>query len=177
MSRTPDAPEGVESPAEPPRDAPTAEEVAEISRRFFGAIPWVQELGMELTHLHRGVAVMRVPYDERLIGDPATGVVHGGILTGLLDSCSGAAVMSHPSAPGETATIDLRIDYMRPARPGAAIQARAECYRTTRSVAFVRAVAYEDDPADPVATAAGAFVVQASPEVGPMQAALKGEGA
>ena len=174
MSRTPDAPPS--DPADAPaRAAPSAEEVAEISRRFFGAIPWVQELGMELTYLSEGVAVLRAPYDARLVGDPATGVVHGGILTGLLDSCSGAAVMSHPSAPGETATIDLRIDYMRPARPGGAIFARAECYRTSRSGAFVRAVAYEDDPEYPVATAAGAFVVQASAEVGPLTARLKGD--
>lgn len=172
MSRMPEAP-----PSAGPSAPMSAEQIAEVSRGFFGAIPWVQELGMELTYLHEGVAVMRVPYDARLVGDPATGVVHGGILTGLLDTTSGAAVMSHPSAPGETATIDLRIDYMRSARPGVAIQARAECYRTTRSVAFVRAVAYEDDPDDPVATAAGAFVVQTSPEVGPMTASLTGEGA
>jgi len=138
----------------------SAEELARISRKFFGKIPWVKELGMELLHLADGVAVMRVPYAERLIGDPATGVIHGGVLTGLLDSCSGAAVMTHPSGPGTTATIDLRIDYMRAARPREPVTARAECYRVTRSVAFVRAVAYEDDPSDPVATAAGAFVVQ-----------------
>lgn len=173
MSRTPDAPEG----ADPLSTPPTPEEVAEISRRFFGEIPWARELGMELTYMHQGVAVMRVPFDARLVGDPATGVVHGGILTGLLDTCSGAAVMSHPSAPGETATIDLRIDYMRPARPGVAIQARAECYRTTRSVAFVRAAAFEEDPDDPVATAAGAFVVQPSSVNGPLARRLKEAGA
>ncbi|MEO1686407.1 MAG: PaaI family thioesterase [Pseudomonadota bacterium] len=149
----------------PPSDGPSeprqsAEELAKISRRFFGAIPWVKELQMELLHLSGGVAVMRVPWAERLVGDPATGVIHGGVLTGLLDSCSGAAVMSHPAGPGTTATIDLRIDYMRAARPREAVVARAECYRVTRSVAFVRAAAYEADPSDPVATAAGAFVVQ-----------------
>ncbi|MEM1314579.1 MAG: PaaI family thioesterase [Pseudomonadota bacterium] len=168
----PEAPTSAGSSADP-----GADQIAEISRRFFGAIPWVTELGMELTYMHGGVAAMRVPYDARLVGDPATGVVHGGILTGLLDTTSGAAVMCHPSAPGETATIDLRIDYMRPARPGEAIQARAECYRTTRTVAFVRAVAYEDDPDDPVATAAGAFVVQSRPEVGSLAARIAGEGA
>ena len=131
-----------------------------IAEQFIGEIPHSQALGMKLTEIGEGTAEIAMDYDTRFVGDPETVVIHGGAVSALMDTCAGAAVMSHPAAPIATATLDLRIDYMRPATPGDKITATATCYHVTRSVAFVCATAVDGDPDRPVATATGAFTIE-----------------
>ncbi len=132
------------------------------ARRFIQALPHSRALGMDLTEIGPGSATISMPYDPRFVGDPATGVLHGGAISALMDTASGASVMSHPAAANAvaTATLDLRVDYMRPATPGQRITARAECFHVTRSVAFIRVTATDEDETRPVATGTGTFTLE-----------------
>ncbi len=137
-------------------------DITRIARQFIEALPHAHALGMRLESIGDGRAVLAMPYDPRLIGDPATGVIAGGAVSALMDTASGASVMCHPASPVSTATLDLRIDYMRPATPGQTLRARAHCHHVTRSVAFVSVTATDDDESRPVAMGAGAFTVDRS---------------
>lgn len=152
------------TPPAPPDAPPTAppEPMRMIVEMMMQGTPHARALGFELMDVQRGRAWGRAPFRDDLVGDAATGVIAGGVVTALLDQLCGVAVMSAMDAPGATATLDLRIDYMRAAAPGRAVLAQAHCYKVTRSVAFVRAVAYESDPEDPIANATAAFMLSSN---------------
>ena len=142
----------------PKRGAMT--DILQTARSFMTALPHSLALGMQIDDLGNGRASISMPWDARFVGDPVTGVIHGGAVSALMDTASGAAVMCHPAGPLGTATLGLRIDYMRPATPGQTLRATAECYHVTRSVAFVRVTTTDDDVQNPVATATGAFTIE-----------------
>ena len=118
-------------------------------------------LGFQYEGLDADRVRLRVPYRADLVGDPETGVLAGGLVTTLLDHVGGLAVWVGLKTYQPIATLDLRVDYMRAAIPGRDLIAEARCYRLTRSIGFVRAWAFEDDPADLVAAAQSAYVISA----------------
>ena len=100
-----------------------------------------------------------IEFRPELVGDPSRGVLHGGVVTTLIDATAGGAV--YASIPHDTslATLDMRIDYLKPAAPDKRLHASAELYRLTRRIAFVRASAYQDYPANQVAYCTASFMV------------------
>lgn len=134
------------------------DQVRRLHGGFFNAIPHSRELGLEVVDMGPGWGVLKVPYRPELIGNPKTGVLHGGVVTSLIDSTCGLAVFCRLPRMEAIATLDLRLDFLKPAVIGEDLFARAECYRLTRQIAFVRATAYQRDPEDPVATSVAAFM-------------------
>ncbi|MDF8332512.1 PaaI family thioesterase [Novosphingobium sp. HBC54] len=100
-----------------------------------------------------------LPWREDLVGDPETGVLASGPIISLLDNATSMAAWVSQGEFRPQVTLDLRIDYLRAAARGKAIVARGECYRLRRTMAFVRGLAHDGDPSDPVAHATGIFML------------------
>ena len=134
-------------------------DTAPLADRMTMFVPHAAALGMTLVAMEKGRGVMETPWREELVGDPETGVIASGVVTALLDHTCGLAINSAAETPMPIATLDLRIDYMRPAAPRTGLTCEAQCYRLTRSIGFVRAEAWDVDRADLVATAQAAFML------------------
>lgn len=102
---------------------------------------------------------LTLPFREALIGDPARGVLASGPILTLMDMATSIGVWLKRGKFLPQATLDLRIDYLRPATPGRTVIGRGECYRVARQVAFVRGIAHDGDAQDPVAHVAGTFML------------------
>lgn len=132
----------------------------EMAERMSGGTPQSAALGMRFVSVAHARGSLEVPWREDLVGDPDTGVIAGGVVTSLLDHTCGMAMAAAAGAePFSTATLDLRIDYMRAAAPRTGVTAEAHCYKLTRTIGFVRAEAWDVDRTDLVATAQAAFIL------------------
>jgi uncharacterized protein (TIGR00369 family) len=130
-----------------------------LEGRYVGAVPHNQALNLRVVDYRPEHLSLALPYRDDLVGNPETGVLHGGCITSLIDATCGGAVVISLAAPRRIATLDLRIDYVRPALPHQEVICDAHCYKVTRHVAFVRATAHHGDEESPIATASGTFVV------------------
>ena len=128
-------------------------------REWMRGIPHQRAIGFELVTLGADFAVGRVPYRDSLVGNPTSGVVHGGIVTTLLDTVGGMAALARQGEFLVMATLDLRIDYLRPSTPGEDLVGRVECYKLTRNVAFTRGFAFNEDPDDPLASMSATYML------------------
>jgi len=128
-------------------------------RTVLESLPHNAKLGIRTVVIERGRCTTYIEFRPELVGDPRRGVLHGGVVTTLIDATAGAAVYSSLPPGTPLATLDMRIDYLKPAEPDKRLYADAELYRLTRRIAFVRASAYQDDPGNQVAHCAAAFMV------------------
>jgi len=130
-----------------------------LEERYVDAVPHNRALNLRVADYRPEHLSLCLPYREDLVGNPETRVLHGGCITSLIDATCGGAVILSLAAPRRIATLDLRIDYVRPALPDQEVICDAHCYKITRDVAFVRATAHHGDKLSPIATSSGTFVV------------------
>ena len=134
-------------------------DTAPIPQRMMDFVPHAAALGLKFVSMEDARGRMEVAWREELVGDPDTEVIASGVVTALLDHVCGLAINAAGRGSFGTATLDLRIDYMRPAAPRTGLTAEAHCYRLTRSIGFVRAECWDVDRSDLVATAQAAFIL------------------
>lgn len=120
--------------------------------------PHARALGIEPVRTRKHEAWVKLPYDPRFIGNPETGVIHGGVMTTLLDNVCATAILAATGVLKPMATLDLRIDYMRPATPGKDVIAHGTCFKVGKLIAFTRGTAYHEESEEPIATATAAFM-------------------
>lgn len=129
-----------------------------VNQWFSSAVPHNKWLGLRVVEILDDGVVAELPHDDKLIGNPETGFLGGGVITSMVDAACGVAVFMAMRQPRRIATLDLRIDYLKPTTPRTNVLCKATCYRFTTNVAFVRALAYHDE-SDPIASAAGTFAI------------------
>jgi len=85
----------------------------ELLERIY-QIPWHKFLGIQVEELMLGRARIRLPYRADFVGNDKLGL-HGGVLASLVDICAVATMWSFCQPFDKTATVDLKVDYLRPA--------------------------------------------------------------
>jgi len=116
-------------------------------------------LGLRFVASGEDYCEFAIDYDRRLVSDVNSGILASGPIVSLMDTAAGFAVWAKRGGFKPQATLDLRLDYLRPSRPGQTVTGRAECYRLTRRIAFVRGLAHDGDPNDPVAHLTATYMI------------------
>lgn len=129
-----------------------------MAERFLSALKHCQLLQMRVVQTNADGMTLVLPWSAAIVGNPQTGAVHGGALTTLMDTTCGMATLCVLPRFEVCPTLDLRIDYMHPAKAGKDIYGHAQCYRVARDVIFTRGTAYQDDPAQPICQVVGTFM-------------------
>lgn len=132
--------------------------ILERAQRFLSALRHCQVLGIAVEAADSHGLTLRLPYSSSIIGNPDTGVIHGGAITTLMDTTCGISTVCALPDFEICPTLDLRIDYMHPAEPHKDVYGFAECYRVTPNIIFTRGFAYQDDPQQPIAHVVGTFM-------------------
>lgn len=135
-------------------------------RGYFEEVPHARECGIRIDHLSPERVEMALPFRDDWLGDPARGLIHTAVVSMLIDNASGLAALAALPGPGRVATVDLRVDYLGPARRDLELHCEARCIRLARHIVFVQASVWQDQRERPVATSQATFMRSAARRTG-----------
>lgn len=141
----------------------------QVCERYVASVRHSHELGIQILEAADQRVRARMPWQERLVGNPDTNMIHGGAVFAFLDQLGGLANAMRVFPAFEiTPTIDFRIDHLRAPTPGAAIIGAADCYRLSEHVAFVRLEAWAEGSDEPIATGLATYMRMKLPSASTM---------
>ncbi|MGQ0528873.1 MAG: PaaI family thioesterase [Panacagrimonas sp.] len=126
---------------------------------FVGIVPHSHAPGIRYVEHQTGRVTFDLPYREDLVGDPFTGVVHGGALGALLEFAAICPLMLVAEVKTFPKIVNITVEYLRGAQPPLDTDARATVRRHGRRVANVRAIAYQADASKPITAANAHFLL------------------
>ena len=122
----------------------------DIVRDVYDNLPFNRHLGLKVEFLEFDRAGFGFTMTDELIGNTVHGILHGGVISTVLDTTGGmiatasalARMQNHPADEvrewiARVGTIDMRVDYLRPGK-GSRFHSCGTVMRTGRKVAVTR---------------------------------------
>lgn len=135
----------------------SAERYLEGMRRFIAVLPQCQALNMQAISADHQQVTLAVPFADHLMGNTRKQLIHGGVISTLLDTaCGSVAVCALPRFE-MCPTLDLRLDHLRPALAGRTLYCRASIVKVTPNIIFTEGVVYQDE-GEPITRAVANFM-------------------
>lgn len=147
------------------------EKILDKLSEVFSSIPFNRLLGMRLDEITDTHITMSFSMKKELIGNYLHGILHGGVISSVLDMAGGVAVMvaaikKHPDKSleeltailGKSSTINLHVDYLRPGK-GESFLAKGFVIQSGRQISFARMELFTQDN-ELIASASGAYSIK-----------------
>jgi len=126
---------------------------------FVDCIPHQSALGFQVTECLDGYLSVDMPYADYLTDSLASETLHEGGIISLMDAVAGSVILTQRTELRRTATLDLRIDFLRRCRPGEGVSCKAKPLQISRNVGVTYAEVCDSDKVSPIAVATGTFAI------------------
>jgi uncharacterized protein (TIGR00369 family) len=113
----------------------------ELKKNLYKRIPYYSTLGLKLQEIGDGRATFEILIKEELTQN---GMIHGGVIASLIDSACACAAISLVYPNGYITTIDLQVEFIRPAVKGILI-AKAKCMKAGKTIFFCKAKVWDSE--------------------------------